>query len=109
MSTTTAPARPEVRQMSEADLRMWADGVAQRAQGTETKPSTKSTEFWAYIAAVIGVLAASQLVGINNNGVDPFRADKAWWFITLLTIGYLGSRGLAKAGSQWRKSDQKQE
>lgn len=109
MSTTTAPARAEIRQMPEADLRMWADRLAERAERTETKPSTKSTEFWAYIAAVVGVLAASQLVGINNDGVDPFRADKAWWFISLLTIGYLVSRGLAKAGSPWRKSEQKKE
>ncbi|PWR16865.1 hypothetical protein DKT69_03385 [Micromonospora sicca] len=65
-----------------------------------TKPSLRTTEFWVYIAAVIGVLAASQLVGKNSVGVDIFGANHAWFFITLLTIGYLGSRGLAKAGSR---------
>jgi len=29
-------------------------------------------------------------------------ADKAWLYITLLTIGYLISRGLAKSGSNHR-------
>ena len=29
-----------------------------------------------------------------------FLADKAWFYITLLTIGYLISRGLAKAGGR---------
>lgn len=101
MSTTTATARPEARQMPE-DLRMWAD----RVRGSETKPSLRSTEFWVYLAAVVGVLAAAQLVGTNAQGVDPFRAERAWWFITLLTIGYLVSRGLAKAGSQWRRSEE---
>ena len=51
------------------------------------------------------MLIASQLVGQTANGVDPFRADKAWWYITLLTIGYLVSRGLAKAGSARRHSE----
>ena len=36
---------------------------------------------------------------------DVFTADKAWWFITLLTIGYLVSRGLVKAGSRTRDAD----
>lgn len=109
MSTTTAPARPMAQQVSEPDLRMMADRVADRVRGTETKPSLKSTEFWVYIVAVAGVLIASQLVGINNDGVDPFRADQAWWFITLMTIAYLGSRGLAKAGSQWRQPGEQQQ
>ena len=34
-----------------------------------------------------------------------FAADKAWWFITLLTVGYLVSRGLAKAGSRSSDTD----
>ncbi|GAA4975998.1 hypothetical protein [Actinoplanes utahensis] len=70
--------------------------------GTETKPSWKTTELFVYLAAVAGVLIASQTVGDGaaNNGADYFAADKAWFYITLLTIGYLVSRGLAKAGSR---------
>jgi len=72
--------------------------------GDETKPSWKTTELFVYLAAVIGVLIASNVVGdgANNNGQDYFAADKAWWFITLLTISYLVSRGLAKSGSRSR-------
>src|SRR6478752_3859327 len=37
----------------------------------------------------------------NTTGhLDYFRADKAWFYIVLLTIGYLGSRGLAKSGTR---------
>lgn len=72
-------------------------------RGTETKPSVMSTEFWVYLAAVGGVLLASYLVGTDALGVDIFRANQAWWLITLLTIAYLGSRGLAKAASSWRR------
>ncbi|HEX2774510.1 MAG TPA: hypothetical protein VHN18_19055 [Micromonosporaceae bacterium] len=52
------------------------------------------------------VLLASNLVGKDAAGVDPFRANHAWWLISLLTIGYLVSRGLAKAGSSWRRSEE---
>jgi hypothetical protein len=30
--------------------------------------------------------------------VDYFRADRAWFYVVFLTLGYLGSRGLAKSG-----------
>ncbi|WP_433551471.1 hypothetical protein ACQP08_28245 [Micromonospora zamorensis] len=71
-------------------------------RGDETKPSWKTSELAIYVLAVIGVLIASNAVGDGaaNDGGDYFAADKAWWYITLLTIGYLVSRGLAKAGSR---------
>ncbi len=65
---------------------------------SETKPAFKTTELMAYIAAVVGVLVASFLVGQRQGG-DAFPADQAWWYVTLLTIGYMVSRGLSKAGS----------
>ncbi|MDG4822370.1 hypothetical protein O7635_10975 [Asanoa sp. WMMD1127] len=78
-----------------------------RVHGDETKPSFKTTELVLYLAAVIGVLIASAVTGDvgNENGGDVFAADKAWWFITLLTVGYMVSRGLAKSGSRSRDTD----
>ncbi|MDI6104338.1 hypothetical protein QLQ12_37680 [Actinoplanes sp. NEAU-A12] len=78
-----------------------------RTRGEETKPSFKTTELIVYVLAVIGVLIASNMVGDGaaNNGSDYFAADKAWWYITLLTIGYMISRGLAKAGSRSNDHD----
>jgi F0F1-type ATP synthase assembly protein I len=74
-----------------------------RPSGDETKPSWKSTELFVYLAAVVAVLIASQMVGDGaGHPNDYFAADKAWWYITLLTIGYLVSRGLAKSGSRTR-------
>jgi hypothetical protein len=67
---------------------------------TETKASFKTTEFFAYLAAVAGVLLASQLVGTGDNHEDYFRADRAWLYIVVLTVGYMVSRGLAKSGSR---------
>jgi hypothetical protein len=73
----------------------------------ETKPSFKTTELIVYVLAVIGVLIASAVTGDAGaeNGRDIFAADKAWWFITLLTIGYMVSRGLAKSGVRTRDTD----
>ena len=71
--------------------------------GTETKAAFKTTEFVVYLVAVAGVLLASFLVGDTADGRgDVFLADKAWFYVTLLTIGYVVSRGLAKAGSRAR-------
>jgi hypothetical protein len=81
--------------------------VRNRLRGEETKPSFKTTELIVYVLAVLGVLIASNMVGdgANNDGGDYFAADKAWWYITLLTIGYMVSRGLAKAGSRSSDTD----
>ena len=71
-----------------------ADRPARRIS-TETKASPKTTEFFAYIAAVVGVLIASAVVDAQD-----FGAQEAWFYVTLLTIGYMVSRGLAKSGSR---------
>src|SRR6187200_2470847 len=69
-----------------------------RRRSTETKASFKTTEFFAYLAAVIGVLIAAGVVDESNAG--GFGAKQAWLYVTLLTVGYMVSRGLAKAGSR---------
>ncbi|GIF01338.1 hypothetical protein [Paractinoplanes rishiriensis] len=79
--------------------------VQPRRRSAETKAAFKTTEFIAYVVIVLGVLIASIVVDGNGNGDngaagDYFRADRAWFYIVLLTIGYLVSRGLAKSGSR---------
>jgi hypothetical protein len=69
---------------------------------TETKHALKTTEFWAYLATVAGVLIASWIV-TSGNGTqdgDAFNASRAWLYVAILTVGYMASRGLAKAGSR---------
>jgi hypothetical protein len=64
---------------------------------TETKASFKTTEFFSYIAVLIGVLVAASVVDESNTG--GFGARQAWLYATILTVGYMISRGLAKSGS----------
>jgi hypothetical protein len=66
---------------------------------TETKSALKTTEFVVYVLAVIGVLIASLVTDKGNDG-QAFDAQHAWLYVTLLTIGYMVSRGLAKSGSR---------
>ena len=76
--------------------------TTERRVSTETKAGFKTTEFIAYVVAVIAVLVASQSIGSDTGAADGdyFRADKAFLYITILTVGYLVSRGLAKSGSR---------
>jgi hypothetical protein len=66
-----------------------------RRVSSETKASYKTTELIAYVVAVLGVLIASAVVDVRD-----FGAQEAWFYVTLLTIGYMVSRGLAKSGSR---------
>ena len=69
---------------------------------TETKHALKTTEFWAYLASVAGVLIASWIVTSGNGGAhngDAFNASRAWLIVAILSVGYMVSRGLAKSGS----------
>jgi hypothetical protein len=47
------------------------------------------------VVVFLGILLVSFLVKTGQGGQRPdyFRAGKAWWFITLLTIGYIAARG----------------
>src|SRR5947199_10687125 len=71
---------------------------------TETKHSLKTTEFWAMVAIIVGILIASRMIGQGdgngNNNVDAFPAQRAWLYIAIVGVGYMVSRGLAKAGSR---------
>jgi len=64
-----------------------------RERSTETKAATKTTELIVYVVASALVLIAGLIV-------DGFNATETWRFFTYLTIGYMISRGLAKAGSR---------
>lgn len=75
-------------------------GRPARGLSTETKSSFKTSEMLAYVGAVVGVIVMSYLVKTTHAHADYFRADKALFYIVLLTLGYLGSRGLAKSGSR---------
>ena len=70
-----------------------------RRPARETKPSFKTTELIVYVLSVLAVLIASWVIDVREDG-QGFSAYQGWFLVTLLTIGYLISRGLAKSGSR---------
>ena len=95
MSNTTTTPTPTHVGRAHLD-----QGDRPRRLTTETKASYKTTEFFVYLASVAGVLIASNILGASRDSSDFFSGDKAWFYVTLLSIGYMISRGLAKAGSR---------
>jgi hypothetical protein len=79
--TTDAPRRGTVRRLS-----------------TETKAAFKTTEFFAYVAVLTGILLAGAVVDSSDPG--GYGARQVWLYATILTVGYMVSRGLAKSGSR---------
>ena len=103
MSATPVPTgRTDTRR--DTPRRVVGGGLSRLA--TETKAAFKTTEFYAYLVTFALILIAGAQIKEKNN-VDVFRADKVWLYVTILTVGYMIARGLAKAGSNepyWRDS-----
>jgi hypothetical protein len=75
-------------------------------RSTETKAAFKTTELMAYVAAVVAVLIAGMVIDQSDAG--GLGARQVWLYVTVLTVGYLLSRGLAKSGSRdpyWEDDD----
>ncbi len=91
MAATTGTGRPTGAMTRHTSERMV----------TETKAAAKTTEFMAWLAVTVGILIAAALInGGDSGGTDEFIARQAWLYVTILTAGYLISRGLAKSGSR---------
>jgi hypothetical protein len=83
----------------QARTRSATRGVVARLT-TETKQAFKTTEFWAMVAIVAGILIASWIVDDGGGGDgDAFPAVRAWLYVAIVASAYIVSRGLAKAGS----------
>jgi hypothetical protein len=67
-------------------------------KSTETKAAYKTTEMIAYVVAVVGVLIAGAVIDESNAG--GLGGKQVWLYVTILTVGYMISRGLAKSGSR---------
>jgi hypothetical protein len=62
---------------------------------TETKSFFRTSEFWFAALGVAAVLLAAHI-----EGADSMTRDDGWRYATFILIGYMVSRGLAKAGTR---------
>jgi di/tricarboxylate transporter len=84
-----------------ADTDRSANRSAIRRFSTETKQAFKTTEFWAMVVVIVGILvAAASIKGGDTTGTDEFIAKQAWLYVAIVAVGYMVSRGLAKSGSR---------
>jgi hypothetical protein len=99
--TTIDPTTNAPRYSAGADAPQRTAEAKPDVKTTETKSAFKTTELIVFVLSVLGVLIAA---AVTDNGDDGqgFGARTAWLYVTLLSIGYMISRGLAKAGSRDR-------
>ena len=74
---------------------------------TETKAAPKTTELYAYVVVLVGLLLAGLMTKAGDGHDDRLQADQVWLYASILTVGYMLSRGLAKSGSRdpyWNES-----
>ena len=69
-------------------------GETRVSHGDETKNALKTTEFF----AMVGVNAAILIAAWASDSLNDVRA---WTLVAAVSIGYMISRGLAKAGSRY--------
>lgn len=67
---------------------------------TEAKASFKTTEFYAMIGVIVGILVAAASIGATEGHPDKFVGSQAWLYVTIVASAYMISRGLAKSGSR---------
>ncbi len=69
-------------------------------RGHETKDSYKTTEFVVFAATLIGLLIAGAVSSGEGVGeTDTLEGPRVWLYATILGVGYMVSRGLAKSGA----------
>ena len=83
-----APGRPQQRHQQRP----------QRSNPIETKPFFLTSEFVGSVLAIAGI-------AITAVSSDAFGAWRAWILITAITVGYVISRGIAKAATRSHADD----
>ena len=92
MSTSVSPG------VGARDSRSTNHRAPTERRTTETKAAFKTTEFYAFLVVLAGILIAGLVV--DDDGANGLGARNVWLYVTVLTVGYMLSRGLAKSGSR---------
>jgi hypothetical protein len=91
-SATDHRARTEVRE------HIGAGNTVRRL--AETKASFKTTEFFAMTAIVLGILISAAAISASAGHPDRFTGSQAWLYASVVAVGSMIGRGLAKSGSR---------
>ena len=66
---------------------------------TGSQSAYVTIELILYLLATVGIFITAAVIDEGENG-QGFGASEAWFYVTLLTVGFLISRGLAKLGGR---------
>jgi hypothetical protein len=106
LSAVDPQARAGARRGGADAVRGGLAAPTRRRRTTETKAAFKTTELMVYVASVVAVLIAGMVLDQSDSG--GLGARQVWLYVTILTVGYMLSRGLAKSGSRdpyWEDDD----
>ena len=81
--------------INERDVNRTERVVQPRTSLDETKASFLTTEFWAMVGVIVAILIATRQL-------DSMTGEEGWTLVSAVAIGYMISRGLAKAGNAHR-------
>ena len=106
----TAEAVPSVHETSERAVRALVFGVPPAAPGVAGWPAwgaslPLTTVIFVSLAMVAAVVIAAAIV--DEPHARGYGARQAWLSATVLTVGYLVSRGPAKSGSSDRYTEER--
>ncbi len=96
--STNDPLDPQRRRDDDGDTHSFGD--LQVSTGRQSAYIT--LELILYVLVTLGIFITSAIVQGGDDDSD-FGASEAWFYVTLLTVGFLISRGLAKIN--WRGGD----
>ena len=83
-----------------AERDSWTDRIVRnpvRRLTTEPRSAFNTTEFLAFLAVLAGILISAAVVDEANAG--GMGAKQAWLYATILTVGYMVSRGPRRPGA----------
>ena len=66
---------------------------------TGSQSAYVTVELILYLLATLGIFVTAAVIDEGDSG-QGFGASEAWFYVTLLTVGFLISRGLAKIGGR---------
>ena len=79
--------------MSTVNMTSTGDRGSPRQLSTETRPSIRTSEFIAFVVTSVLVIIAAYTD-------EAFNVEHGWTLVAILAVGYMLSRGIAKAGTR---------
>lgn len=99
MSATDPPTQPQpISQPNQPPRQQHGDDDTSQLGAFQVSTASQSAfitvELIVYLIACLGIFITAAIV--DEDGGAGFTASQAWFYVTLLTVGYLVSRGLAR-------------